>query len=266
MEASWTSYDPIAAVYDRVAAPNLFAPIAQDLAALLALPAGARVLDAGTGTGEAALGVVKSTGHAVGLDPSMQMLRLARGKGLTWLVCGVAPGLPFPEGAFDGVLANFVLNHIASYPAALADMVRVLRPGGRMAASAWGPLENEYRQLWRDLAESAVGKEALDHATRQAIPSEAWLSDPAHLHTAFEDAGLVDVALKTREQRVRMAIDDYLAMREISMPARFAREVLGPAQWERFRETVSHAFHTSFRDPIEDTTVAYLCVGSKAVQ
>jgi ubiquinone/menaquinone biosynthesis C-methylase UbiE len=136
MEPGWTSYDPVAAVYDRVAAPNLFAPIAQDLAALLALPAGARVLDAGTGTGEAALAVVKPAGRAVGLHPSMQMLRLARRKGLTWLVCGVAPGLPFPDGVFDGVLANFVLNHVASYEAALADMVRVLRPGGRMAASA----------------------------------------------------------------------------------------------------------------------------------
>jgi len=45
MGQGWSSYDPIAATYDRLAVPHLFAPIAQDLVALLQLPAGAITLD-----------------------------------------------------------------------------------------------------------------------------------------------------------------------------------------------------------------------------
>ena len=51
MEQSWMSYDPVAVIYHRLAAPHLFSPIAQNLVALLELPDGGRILDVGTGTG-----------------------------------------------------------------------------------------------------------------------------------------------------------------------------------------------------------------------
>ena len=266
MLRGWSSYDEVAVTYDRLAVPLLFGPIARDLVALLALPAGAAVLDVGTGTGSGALAAWKAAGtgaFVVGLDLSAGMLHLARSKGLPALARGMVPGLPFADGVFDRVLANFVLNHVTSYQGALTDMVRVLRPGGRLGVSAWGPLQNECRQLWRELAEAAAGKDALSAAVREAIPWEEWFSDPAHLRAAFEDAGLLQVTVAEREYSTRMAIADYLSMREVSMGGRFVSEFLGPAEWEVFRAAVRDAFHARFPEPIVDTLPVYLCAGTK---
>ena len=264
MGQSWLSYDAISAGYDRLAAPHVFAPVAQDLVALLELPQGAITLDVGTGSGVAALAALNSIGGvAVGLDLSIEMLRLARRNGVSRVVCGAVPGLPLPGSVFDGVFANFVLNHVNSYQAALCDMVRVLRSGRRWGGSAWGPLQSEYRQLWRELVESAVGAEALKQALREATPWEEWFSDPEHLRAAVEDAGLVKVEIEQRAYTVRLPMADYLSMREISLQARFTRRFLGSTQWEHFRETVSNTFVGRFREPIQETNLAYLCTGTK---
>ncbi|MFJ5924429.1 class I SAM-dependent methyltransferase [Kitasatospora sp. NPDC092948] len=53
-------------------------------------------------------------------------------------VCvAVLPELPFPDGSFDAVVGNFVLNHTGRPAAALAELRRVLRPGGRLALTTW---------------------------------------------------------------------------------------------------------------------------------
>lgn len=107
----WRPYDSIAATYDRIWAP-LFTLPARDLVVMLGLPPGGLALDVGTGTGVAALPASKAVGPegvVVGLDPSLEMLRLAQGKGLSQLVAGEVPGLPFPDRTIDGMLANFPL-------------------------------------------------------------------------------------------------------------------------------------------------------------
>src|SRR5947209_6916073 len=114
------------------------------------LSPGARVLDTGAGTGiaarvasQAASGVV-----AVALDPAIEMLRVGRRHGLAIAVGGQAQALPFADGTFDGVMASFVISHVPSYEAALAEMVRVLRRGGTVGVTAWGPAEGRYRKHW----------------------------------------------------------------------------------------------------------------------
>jgi len=266
MAQDWWSYNPVAAIYDGLSAPLLFAPIAEDLVALLELPPGACALDVGTGSGSGALAALRRAGPGsvvVGVDPSIEMLRLARRKGVSAVVRGGVPDLPFADGVFDGVAANFVLNHVPCYRTALCDMVRVMRPGGRLGVSAWGPLQNEHRRLWREMTESAVGKEALERALRQAVPWEEWFSDPAHLQASVEEAGLVDVSVQQRVYATTMSVPDYLAMREISMGGRFVFETLGRERWEGFRASVSRIFEERFREPIIDAAPAYLCAGCK---
>ena len=256
----------MAPAYDRRAAPRLFARPARHLVALLDLPTGGRVLDVGAGTGVAALGAMKSLGPAgiaVGLDPSRQMLGLARSKGLARVVCGVAPYIPFRDGVFDGVLASFVLNHFASYELALTDMVRVLRPGVRLGVTSWGPLENEFRDFWRSLLDSVIGKEVSSQCLGQAIPWEQWFSDPSHLRGALEHAGLASVDVEERSYRTRMTIAGYLAMREVAMQARLARRILGAEEWERLRGSISRAFHSRFREPIVEINRVHFGVGVK---
>ena len=98
------SYDSTAAEYDRVATPNIFTPPAEDLVAMMELPAGGLVLDVGGGSGAVSVPAAKALGPAglvVTLDPSVEMLRMARRKGLLWTVAGAAPRLPFVTGRFD---------------------------------------------------------------------------------------------------------------------------------------------------------------------
>jgi len=104
-----------------------------DLAA--SLPPGARVLDVGTGPGylPALLARERSDLDLWGLDFAYGMIRRARRRHPNprkWLVAD-ARALPFPAGAFDLTIATFSF-HIWSTPAAgVAEMVRVLKPGGR---------------------------------------------------------------------------------------------------------------------------------------
>ncbi len=96
---AWWSYDVVAEIYDRLAVPHVLTQPAKDLVAMLKLPSGARALDVGAGTGLAALLALQSAGPGapvVALDSSLGMLRLARKKGLPWLVAGTFPAFPSP--------------------------------------------------------------------------------------------------------------------------------------------------------------------------
>ncbi|MBV2356118.1 class I SAM-dependent methyltransferase [Streptomyces sp. J2-1] len=97
---------------------------------------GTRVLDVGTGTGAAALAALERGAlvHAVDADPGMAAE--AGRRGVSACVAAL-PGLPFADGVFDAVVGNFVLNHVGRPRAALTELRRVLRPGGRLAVTLW---------------------------------------------------------------------------------------------------------------------------------
>src|SRR5205085_10080531 len=146
MAGDWTSYDSAAECHDRLAAPSFFEQPARDLVARMEMGSATRILDVGTGSGLAGLRAAEAAGVdalVIGVDPSFEMLRIAKGHGLRHVAAGVAAGLPFADRVFDRALASFVLNHLPSYETGLAEMVRVLRRGARLGVTTWGPLENE---------------------------------------------------------------------------------------------------------------------------
>lgn len=266
MARRWQSYDWVAANHDRLAVPAAFAQPANDLVSRIGLPAAGVILDVGTGTGVAALLAMKSLGPGavvVGLDPSLEMLRVAISHGLCCVVAGAVPGLPFPTGKFDRVLANFVLSHLTSYQTALLDMVRVLRPGGKLGVTTWGAMQNEFRQRWQSLAESVVGKETLGAAMQQALPWEDWFTDGAHLRQAFQDAGLVGIEVDHTHYNIRMTIAEFLDTRETSLQARFMRQTMDAKRWEQFKQTLSAEFYARFKDPIEHAGDVHIAIGTK---
>lgn len=89
------------------------------------LPPG-RLLDLGSGTG-AALEVFEGR-SVVALDPVVEMLDLSP---MRMRVAGVGEALPFGDASFDGVFSAFVFRNLSSIPETLAEIRRVLRPGGR---------------------------------------------------------------------------------------------------------------------------------------
>jgi SAM-dependent methyltransferase len=202
-------------------------------------------------------------GVVVGLDPSLEMLRHARERGLWPLLAGEAVDLPFRDGSFDAVVANFVIFFFTKYETGLFDMFRVLRPGGRMGVTTWGGAEDEFRRTWREVAESFVGKDLLKDAIRRAAPWEERFSDPRQLQATLWETGLRHINIVRRDYRFTWSIEDYLAGRETTAAGRFLRDMLGSAALERFRARIAEEFKTRFSDPIGDTSEVLLAVGTK---
>ncbi len=155
-------FAPLPRHYDRVAAVLSFG---QDprwrramVAAVDAAP-GERVLDVATGTGLVARELVRRYGcSVVGLDQSPEMLgaaraRLAREEALAarvTLVEGEAERLPFADGEFDHLTFTYLLRYVEDPAATLAELARVVRPGGRIATLEFGVPPNPlWRASWR---------------------------------------------------------------------------------------------------------------------
>jgi SAM-dependent methyltransferase len=104
--------------------------------------AGRRILDAGCGSGPLSAALRDRGAVVTGIDASAGMLALARrrlGGDADLHVVDVRDPLPFPDGAFDDVVASLVLHYLEDWGPTLAEMRRVLRPGGRLIASVQHP-------------------------------------------------------------------------------------------------------------------------------
>lgn len=95
------------------------------------IPLGTRVLDVGCGTGFNLVRLRRRGFSVVGLEPSPEMRRLAEDNNPgVEIVAGDAEALPWPDGSFDLVLSIEVIRYLEGPDKALAEMARVLRPGG----------------------------------------------------------------------------------------------------------------------------------------
>jgi ubiquinone/menaquinone biosynthesis C-methylase UbiE len=156
----WQSYNSVAEAYEEIATSQLFKQPAKDLVTDLRIPSGALVLDVGTGTGVGALQALTVYGlklKVFGIDPSLAMLHQARRNGLSLLVAGEAPVLPYVKETFDFILANFVITHFSDYETSLLDIARVMRHGGKIAMTTWKiAKDNKYSKVWQEIAESYI--------------------------------------------------------------------------------------------------------------
>jgi len=129
-------FDRIAPVYDamnRVMTAGLDR-VWRRLTVEAVVQPGDRVLDACCGTGDLALAAEREGGVVTGVDFSPRMLERARRKSetVTW-VEGDLLALPFGDASFDAATVGFGVRNVSDLDAALAELRRVLRPGGRLA-------------------------------------------------------------------------------------------------------------------------------------
>lgn len=262
----WQSYDAAASTHDRLSVPAVFARPAQELIDDVGVHAGAAVLDLGAGSGVAALAAAKaagSRGFVVAFDPSLEMLRLARGHGLTNVVAGSAPGLPFANDAFDIAVSNFVLSHVYDCDAALGDIHRVLKSGGKFGATVWGDLKDEPRRRWQALAEAFVGEPVLTAAMREALPWEDWLADPVKLRLSLEQAGFTGVSVRHVSYDIDTTVQDFVEARQSSLVGRFVRHKLDARRWDEFVRALTDEFRSHFKDPLLHRRDAYIATAMK---
>jgi ubiquinone/menaquinone biosynthesis C-methylase UbiE len=125
---------------------HMFAPVTNALVEDALIGSGDSVLDIATGPGEPALSIaclVGPEGKVFGIDPVLEMVDAARREGDRLRVrnaqfeVGPADHLPFPADIFDVVVSRFGVMFFASPVDAVREMLRVLKPGGRLALAVW---------------------------------------------------------------------------------------------------------------------------------
>ncbi|HLW00318.1 MAG TPA: methyltransferase domain-containing protein [Ktedonobacterales bacterium] len=177
---------------DTTRATAFFQEIKQRSYALLALGAGDHVCDVGCGTGEDVLALARLVapgGRALGVDASVTMLAEAvRRAATTGIVAEFAPmdvqRLNLPKAQFDGVRAERLLQHVPDPDAALSEIVRVAKPGGRIV-------------IWEADLDLFV-LDAPDYQTSRAV--QRYICDNFRnggigheLYRRFKQLGLLDV-------------------------------------------------------------------------
>ena len=137
-------YDSFAASYARANDSGLFNRY-YARPAMIALAGdvrGRRVLDAGCGSGPLADDLRAKGALVAGFDSSPAMLELARqrlGEGADLRVADLSQPLPYADGEFDDVVVSLVLHYLQDWSAPLAELRRVLKPGGRLLLSVNHP-------------------------------------------------------------------------------------------------------------------------------
>jgi ubiquinone/menaquinone biosynthesis C-methylase UbiE len=264
-EVDWRDYDSIAEAYARVQQPRT-ALVAADVVVRLQVRPGWRVLDVGTGTGvgaRAAASLAGPEGLVVGIDPAVGMLRVAARQAGAHYVQAVAIDLPFRDRTFDAVVSVFTVMHFSRYETALFDILRVLRPGGKMGVATWGPSRDEFSRTWDDIAHQFAGREMLQDAYRRAMPWSERFADRSRLKDALYEAGLRDIETEIRGYRFQITAEDYLESKEIAATGRFLHQMLGDRLWETFRHRTRAAFEDRFPPRFNDFRDVVVAVGTK---
>ena len=195
-------------VLDRVRDEPAYATYKQRVAELLDPSPGGTYLEVGCGAGTDALALAGRFGVAVaGVDLSSAMVDEARRRGLSEAHVASADALPFDDASFDGCWADRVLQHLERPEAALAEMVRVTQPGGRVVVAD------------PDYDTQVVAVEDQDLARRVLrFRADHLLRNGTIAHRAgglFADAGLADVVVEAAPVVVRdpTALDNALGLR-----------------------------------------------------
>jgi SAM-dependent methyltransferase len=192
-----------AEVYEEFFVPALFQEWTDRVADAAGVRPGHRVLDVACGTGALTRVVaarVGPGGAAIGLDINDGMLAVARRRAphVDWRA-GRAEALPFEKESFDAVVSQFGLMFFEDRRAALAEMTRVLRPGGRLAVAVWDALERTpgYAAVTR-LLQRLFGDRAAD-----ALRAPFGLGDPSPLRSLFASAGIPNPTVTTSKGTAR---------------------------------------------------------------
>ena len=203
-------FDRIAGRYDLL---NRLISGGQDMkwrrfvAEVAELPAGGRLLDIATGTGDIAFEALKLSPGAqvVGADFALEMMRVGRGRDpygrrVAWMGAD-ALALPYADGSFDAVVSGYLMRNVVDIPRALAEQRRALKPGGRIVVLDTSPPPNNilkpiillHLRVGVPLLGRLIGGAAAGDAYRYLPESTKAFKTPEELKRLVELAGFSDV-------------------------------------------------------------------------
>lgn len=223
---------------------------------------GTRVLDLGAGTGNAALEAARRGAEVLAVEPAARLLEVCRERaareGLSIATkVGDAGDIPADDASFDVLVSVFAVIFAPDAARAADEMLRVVRPGGRVLVTSWtprGPI-SQAGKILRD------AMNVLD-PSQASRPGPAW-GDPAFVRDLFEKRG------------ARVSIEEATLVFEAASPEawfdeqvqhhpgwRFFHEALKPlpAEWERVRSRSLEALHAGNEDASRMRVTSYYLV------
>lgn len=185
-------WENVANKYDSVwsTATRQFIPPLLEAAEVLP---GMSVLDAGCGPGYVSAAAAQAGAVPTGLDFSKKMIAIANSMFPHIKFCqGDAQHLPFADGAFDRVLANFALLHLSKPERACTEAFRVLKAGGRFAFTIWAPsTQSTYAKIIDDAIEAHADLEV----DLPAGPPHHLFAGKEEFREALKRAGFVGASM-----------------------------------------------------------------------
>jgi len=174
----------------------MYGPVTGALVEATGIGLGHTVLDVGTGTGEPALtvaGVVGPEGNVVGVDPVPAMVaaagRAADKLGIDNARFDIAPAdhMEFPDNTFDAAVSRFGVMFFSSPVSGVREMLRVLKPGRKLALAAWHYSESN---PYHDTLTRIVERYAESPSASPNAPGPFRFADPGKLLDVVQHAGL----------------------------------------------------------------------------
>ena len=219
------------------------------LAADARLRPGLHVLDLGSGTGYPALldaQTVGPDGSVIGMDLAEQMLEAARRKATRLGLANVTfrtsdvTALPFESASFDAVTSRFCLMFLPEIQKAAAEITRVLRPGGWVAAAVWSsPDKNPSISLSMEAIRNVVELPPPD----PAAPGIFRLAKQGELAGMLQQAGLVDVMEQEflAEWSYASAEEYYTSLMELAAPIQNLMATIAADRLQLVRQLILEA-------------------------
>lgn len=254
-------------VYQDILVPFMFAPYAQDLAARIAAENPGRVLEiaAGTGVVTAALREALPDSSIVATDLNEAMLAIARANteilGVEWRTAD-AQDLPFDAESFDAVACQFGIMFFPDPARAIAEMMRVLRPGGVVAIYVWGSLEQNPAAL---VVQEVAGRLFPEDPPQFIGRTPHGHVDPTPYLAMLGDAGFAEasadwVAKTGRSPSAQRLAEGYC----LGTPMRGEFEARRPGGASEAVAPVAEAFAARFgAGPVEAPIEAYVLTARK---
>jgi SAM-dependent methyltransferase len=248
-----------AKTYDRLtgrATARLVVPLLEAAGVEL----GTRLLDVACGPGHLAGAAAAKGAKPVGLDAAEGMVAVARASyAEIEFQQGDAERLPFADASFDAVVAGFVVNHLPRPERALAEFVRVTRPGGRVAVTVWD--RPERMRLLGVLGEAVESTEGVrDPGLPSGGPDPFRFADDAALAALLSGAGLADAEVRS------IAFEQEVADTDELWEGMLAGSVRTAALIERQPEAVRHRIRAALEQavaPYRSETAIALPVSAK---
>jgi ubiquinone/menaquinone biosynthesis C-methylase UbiE len=200
---------------------QMFAPVAQALIDGAEIRAGQTVLDVATGPGEPALSVAKwvgPEGKVVGVDPIPEMTeggrRAADRLGLNNVKFEVASAdrLPFPDATFDAAVSRFGIMFFPSPVDGIREMLRVLKPEGKLAFAVWSSIE---RNPFHSVLSQILARFVESTPLAPDAPDAFRFASPGKLLRVLSDAGVAAPSERILQFKIdaHVSAEDFLSLR-----------------------------------------------------